>query len=381
MARILYGVAGEGMGHAIRSRVLIDHLAREHDVQVVVSGRAHDYLKARESDHLGVKRIWGLTIVYEDNAVRNFRTFLENVRGGVLGGVPHNVLAYFELVEAFRPEVVVTDFETWSAIFARRHRLSCISVDNIQIVNRCEHPPEILRGERRAYLVGKSVVKAKLGPCYHHLVSTFFFPKVVKPRTTLHPPVFRPEILAARERTQRGDHLVVYQTSTSNRALTDILKRSGVECRIYGLRRDLAGDERDGNLVWRPFSEATFVEDLRTARGVVSGGSFTLMSESVFLGKPMLSVPVRRQFEQILNARWLEKLGYGLEAREITGERLGEFLERLPDLERSLSGYRQDGNSDLLGALDRTLQRALSGAPAEEDPEQDGESGLADPLL
>ncbi|MFO0584886.1 MAG: glycosyltransferase family protein [Anaeromyxobacter sp.] len=380
MARILYGVAGEGMGHAIRSRVIIDHLAREHDVQVVVSGRAHDYLKAREHDRLGVKKIWGLTIVYEDNTVRNLRTVLSNLRTGVLGGVPGNVKAYFELVEAFRPEVVVTDFETWSAIFAKRHRLPCISVDNIQVLNRCEHPDEIIRGERQAYLVGKGLVKAKLGPCYHYLISTFFYPKVVKPRTTLHPPAFRPEILAAK--AERGEHLVVYQTSTSNAELPTILARSGLECRIYGLRRDLAGDVREGNLVYRPFSERTFVEDLRTARAVVSGGSFTLMSEAVYLHKPMLSVPVQRQIEQIMNARWLEKLGYGMEADHITAENLGAFLERLPDLERRIGEYRQDGNSDLLGSLDRVLARALSGAPADgEDDAHDEGPALEDPLL
>jgi len=38
--RILYGVVGEGMGHAMRSRVILDELVKEHQVQVVVSGRA-----------------------------------------------------------------------------------------------------------------------------------------------------------------------------------------------------------------------------------------------------------------------------------------------------------------------------------------------------
>ena len=377
MARILYGVAGEGMGHAIRSRVLVDHLSRKHDVQVVVSGRAHDYLKAREHDRLGVKKIWGLTIVYEENTVRNLRTVLSNIRHGVMGGVPHNVAAYFQLVEAFRPEVVVTDFETWSAIFARRHRLPCISVDNIQVVNRCQHPKEILRGKRQSYFVAKGLVKAKVGPCYHYLVSTFFYPKVAKPRTTLHPPAFRPEILAAQP--EQGGHLVVYQTSTSNEALPEILSRSGVECRIYGLRRDLTEELREGNLRYRPFSEATFVEDLRTARGVVSGGSFTLMSEAVFLHKPMLSVPVQRQFEQILNARWLEKLGYGLEADRITAQSLGAFLERLPELSRTIATYRQDGNEDLLGNLDRVIDRALAGEPAESAGGGEADQ-VADPL-
>ena len=43
--RILYGVVGEGMGHATRSRVVIEHLlAQGHEVHVVVSGRAQRFL-------------------------------------------------------------------------------------------------------------------------------------------------------------------------------------------------------------------------------------------------------------------------------------------------------------------------------------------------
>jgi uncharacterized protein (TIGR00661 family) len=358
MARILYGVAGEGMGHAIRSRVVIEHLAEKHDVHVVVSGRAHDYLKARERDHLGVQKIWGLSIVYEDNEVRNFRTVLSNVRGAALGGWPRNVKAYFDLVEAFQPDLVVSDFETWSGLFARTHALPCISVDNNQIVNRCEHPPEIVAGHEGGYLVAKTVVKAKLPGCFHYLVATFFYPEVSKRRTTLHPPVLRPEILAAR--AEPGEHVLVYQTSTTNEALPDVLRRAGRECRVYGLRRDLAGDERDGNVLWRPFSEATFIEDLRTARAILSGGSFTLMSEAVYLHKPMLAVPVRKQFEQVLNARYLERLGYGMAADDITDEVLATFLSHLPRYEEGLARYRQDGNRDLLGKLDEVVAAATA---------------------
>jgi uncharacterized protein (TIGR00661 family) len=360
MARILYGVAGEGMGHAIRSRVVIDHLSRSHDVQVVVSGRAHGYLKSLERDRLGVNQIWGLSIVYEDNEVRNFRTVLANVTGAAFGGWPRNVKAYFDLALAFNPDVVVSDFESWSYLFAQTHGIPCVSVDNNQIVNRGEHPPEVIAGHEAEYLVAKAVVKAKLPGCFHYLIATFFQPLSVKRRTTLHPPVLRPEILAARP--ERGEHLLVYQTSTSNEALPEILRRGGRECRIYGLRRDLAADERDGNLLWRPFSEPAFIEDLRTARAVVSGGSFTLMSEAVYLGKPMLAVPVRGQFEQILNARYLERLGYGVAAETIDDAALAGFLARLPDLERGLAGYHQDGNRELLAKLDETIARAIEPA-------------------
>jgi hypothetical protein len=43
--RILYGVVGEGMDHATRSRVILEHLLSQgHEQRIVVSGRAHAFL-------------------------------------------------------------------------------------------------------------------------------------------------------------------------------------------------------------------------------------------------------------------------------------------------------------------------------------------------
>jgi hypothetical protein len=42
----------------------------------------------------------------------------------------------------------------------------------------------------------------------------------------------------------------------------------------------------------------------------------------------------------------------------VTPARLGEFIERLPELERRLRGYRQDGNREVLARLDQLLAEA-----------------------
>ena len=47
---ILYGVVGEGMGHATRSKVILDHLYPQHRILIVASGKAHDYLTRFYSD-------------------------------------------------------------------------------------------------------------------------------------------------------------------------------------------------------------------------------------------------------------------------------------------------------------------------------------------
>jgi uncharacterized protein (TIGR00661 family) len=295
--------------------------------------------------------------------VQKFRTLLENLKGAVRGW-PENVRAYFDVTERFAPDVVISDFESWSYLFARRHRLPLISVDNMQVINRCAHPPEILAGVESEYRLTNAIVKVKVAGANHYFVTTFFYPPTRKPRTSLHPPILRPEILAARP--ERGDHLLVYQTSTSNPRLIEMLARSGRECRLYGIRRGLTSEQREGNLRYRPFSETAFVDDLRTARAVIASGGFTLMSEAVYLRRPMLVVPVRQQFEQILNARYLQAEGYGLTADELDEDTLAAFLERLSDFEGNLARYQQDGNRDLLQALEGGLQAAArEGAAAD----------------
>lgn len=350
--RILYGVVGEGMGHATRSRVVLEHLTRHHDVHIVVSGRARDYLAKRFEN---VHNIWGFTIQYGENSVKKWQTVLQNLKGAVTGW-PQNVSKYFELVESFSPDVVISDFESFSYLFGRMHRLPVISVDNMQVINRCEHSAELVAAHEADFELTRSIVQSKLPGAFHYLVSTFFYPPVRKPRTTLAPSILRPEILEAR--SEPGEHLLVYQTATGNTGLMETLRQTGLECRVYGFRRDLTADLRDGTLLFRPFSESGFIEDLRTARAVVGGGGYTLMSEAVYLHKPMLSVPVAGQFEQVLNGLYLEQLGYGKCVSNIDAGSLGDFLARVPTCARALAGYAQDGNSVLLSTLDRLLAEA-----------------------
>ena len=99
-------------------------------------------------------------------------------------------------------------------------------------------------------------------------------------------------------------------------------------------------------------------DNLRTAAGVIASAGFTLMGEAVYLRRPMLAIPVVGQLEQILNARYLEREGYGLCAETLTDARLREFIERLPAFEQKLAGYRQDGNRDLLEALENGVSQA-----------------------
>jgi len=244
-----------------------------HEVEILSSNRAAQHLAKRFEE---VHTIHGLHIVTDDNRVRRGKTLWSNVRQG-LKNLPKQLDAYFNLIEDFRPEAVISDFESFSYLYAKAHDLPIFSVDNQQVMNRCEVPEEVIGDDRRDFEVVKAFVKAKLPFCDHYLVATFFEPPIRKKRTTLFPPILRPEILAAK--TSRGEHLLVYQTTQDNDALVATLKQAAIPCRVYGMRRDIDADVVDENLVHRPFSESTFIADLASARAVVASAGFTLMGE------------------------------------------------------------------------------------------------------
>lgn len=351
--KILYGVVGDGMGHAIRSSVVIPWLIeRGHELEIVVSGRAYEFLKARFD---GVQEIWGMHMVMADNQLDKSATASAFLKGA-LSGLPDNIMRYFKMADRFEPELVISDFETWSALYGNRHRLPVICIDNIQAVRRLWHPPEILKGRKAEWRLAKSIIKAKVPNAYHYLVSTFFDAEVKKKNTTLVPPILRPIILEA-EPTD-GEHVLVYQTSPTFAALPEVLKLfEDIPFKIYGLKRDITEEETDENLTFCPFSEDGFVADLASCRGVIASSGFTLISEALHLHKPMLCTPVRGQFEQVMNARYIEYLGYGMQDEELDEFTIRAFLNHLPEFKENLEAYPQRDNSELFGELEGLFDR------------------------
>jgi uncharacterized protein (TIGR00661 family) len=108
--------------------------------------------------------------------------------------------------------------------------------------------------------------------------------------------------------------------------------------------------------VIKDFSEEGFVEDLAQARAVVTNGGLSLIGEALYLGKPVYSVPVQHQFEQLMNARYLEGLGYGLSADVVDPDVLRLFLTENAKYAERVRKHAQDGNTILFSAVDDVLR-------------------------
>jgi hypothetical protein len=68
-----------------------------------------------------------------------------------------------------------------------------------------------------------------------------------------------------------------------------------------------------------------------------------------------LAIPVKHQFEQIFNAYWLDKMGYGAYWEELNKERVESFLYNIPQYVEKLEAYPRQGNQALLKKLDALI--------------------------
>ena len=207
------------------------------------------------------------------------------------------------------------------------------------------------------YQITKAFVKAKLPGCDHYIITTFFFPTIKKKYredTTLVPPILRKSILDVKARAKFGHHVLVYQTSTSDKTLIPTLNSiEGERFIVYGLRKNA----HNGNCQIKEFSEDGFVEDLASAKAIVSNGGLSLIGEAVYLGKPVYSVPVKHQYEQMMNARYIEELGYGLCADSIDGDMLRMFLREQPRYAARVARHTQEGNEVLFTTVDKLVKQ------------------------
>jgi uncharacterized protein (TIGR00661 family) len=348
--KILYGVNGEGLGHATRSEVVIGALLGEHDVRVMASGAAYGYLHKRLQH---VSEIFGPSFAMDRGEIRRWAS-VTGTMAAARRELPGSVRRWIDAVEEWRPDVVVTDFEPLSGMYARSSRTPLICVDNIHMIDRCRHDDGIIGDAREDFLLARAVTRAMVPTAGDYLITTFFRPPLLRGRTELVPPIVRPAIVAARP--VRGEHLLVY--SGGSDALIDALRACGNPCRVYVMRGGPPAGTTDGVIEYRPRSVEGFLEDLVSARGVVTGGGFSLLSEAVYLGKPVLSVPLRGQFEQLMNARYLQRAGFGMCAPAVDHRTLEGFIEALDGFHDRLRGYVQDGNVEALEAIEERVTAA-----------------------
>lgn len=283
--RVLYAIQGTGNGHLSRARDIVPLLKEQQvDVELLVSGTQSQVVFPYRIDH----QFQGISFLY-------------NKRGGVDYGrtVVSNFSRCFwremHALEVERFDLVINDFEPVSAWAARLHQVPCVALGH----QASFFSPLAPRPSRKEWL-GEQVLQ-RYAPADNWV--GFHFDAY---DTGIHTPVIRQEVRNL-QATNRG-HYTVYLPAMSDKRLIRLLSHiPEVDWQVFSRTSRIS--YRHQNIWIHPIENQTFLESLAGAEGILTGAGFELPAESLYLGKKLCVVPIKRQYEQQCNAAALARLG------------------------------------------------------------------------
>lgn len=356
MGKIFYSLAGEGRGHATRVRAMVEVLRAEHDIVIYAPAMAYDFLaQAYQESPVRVKRIPGLCFTYTRKKTLNYwATGWHGLK--TIATYPQLVRQLRCDVENEQPDLVITDFEPSLPYAAQLCGIPYISLTHQHFLISYDLGSLPLRLQLQARFMAW-FVKAFYSNQIQTIVSSFYFPPLRPNQQNVQQigVLLRPEILQAVP--EQGQHLVAYLRRSISPELFRALVECGSEVRIYGL----GVQPSVGALHFCKVDAYRFVEDLATSRALISTAGNQLIGEALFLGKPVLAMPECGNYEQRINAHFLNRSGAGvaINMQAVTVRHIRRVLERFQDISQYVDRQRLNGN---LAAL-RILCHYLPGRP------------------
>ncbi len=343
MARILFGVMGDSLGHLTQALAVVREM-RSHEFLFMGGGRT---LGLRR-EGFPVEEVPMPSTHYFNNSV-DFHSTIRNGIGVILDG-NKTVERVAGIIKEFSPDLVLSAYEYFSPMVAQKLGITCVSIDNQHFLSKCVHLNP--GGQSVSRLLFSLPLRNMFSRADRYFVNCFFpCVPIDQLDTEVFPPLLSPAVQAVRP--AEGDHVLVYQTSPTFGRLVRVLEEMPHRFIIYGL-----GDRPGfGNLEFKKPSSDRFLHDLAHCRYVITNGGHNVISEALYLGKPVFSFPIRFAYEQFFNACMLQKLGYGDYSldREPTEAALKAFEARLDFFRERISQGDFFGNRKLASRLEALL--------------------------
>lgn len=344
MAKILYGVAGEGSGHSTRVKVIIEYLqSKNHTVKVISYGKGYKALRP----YFDIEKIFGLHFAFKNNEIKPLLTIFNNL--SKTSEAAKSVKKINTIIDKFRPDFIFSDFEPISAYLAKIKKIPLISIDNQHRLNNTEI--EYPNNYKKDAFIAKAITRLMMFGAKAYLIIDFSSPNITHKKTFVFPPILRNEILSIKPKDK--NYILVY-LSSAFKEIIPILKSIKTKFIIYGFEKD----KEEKNLIFKKNSYDGFLKDLADCKAIIANAGFSLIGEALYLKKPYLAIPIKGQFEQIFNAYYLEKTGYGKYYDELNKEKIELFLNNLDYYKNNLKKYKAGDNKKIFKKIDELISEA-----------------------
>lgn len=282
--KILFAIQATGNGHISRAREIVPLLQQHGQVDLLVSGTQADV----SLDQSLTYRFHGFSFIFgKTGGVNNWKTYRNMNLFKLKKDISSLPLKQYNLI--------INDFEPVSAWACKLQGRPIVSLSH-QAAFISKKTPRPSAAFNWAELLFRYYA-----PTTHHIGFHF------KPYDDfIHTPVIRSQI--RNEETSDLGHITVYLPSFHDRLLLPYLHQlPDIKWEVFSKHSTIS--YRNKNVWVNPVSNLEFNHSLVQSHGLLTGGGFEGPSEALFLGKKVMMIPMKNQFEQQCNAEAARQMG------------------------------------------------------------------------
>lgn len=332
--KFLLAVQGEGRGHMTQAITLYDLLLEKgHEVSAVIIGSSN----RREIPSFIYDRIKCPIIkVNSPNFVSDKKNKSINIPKSVffnlmkLGKFRQSLQQIDEIIQKYKPDRIVNFFDLMMGLYYRMRKPNlphiCIAHQYIYLHPDFQFPKSKITDQFAIKLFTKLTAtnsKKQLALSFYSLPEKEIQVKIV-------PPLLRKDVFALEVKNE--DFYLIYLVN--NGYFEEIIawheRNQEIELHCFtddpiSLKNNFKFNPRKLHI--HAINDKLFLEKMSKARGIASTAGFESVCEAMYLGKPMLMVPVKGHFEQYCNSRDAFNAGAGIYSDSFNLDLLLEYSD------------------------------------------------------
>lgn len=282
--KILYAIQGTGNGHISRARDIVPVLSEYAELDILVSGIQADV----ELGYPIKYKFRGASLIFgKRGGVDVFATYWKSNMRQLLKDI--NKLPIHEY------GLVISDFEPVSAWACRLSGRPCIGLSHQSAVLHEKAPkPKKIDPVGKLILKKYAPVTASYGFHFQAYAEGIFTPVIRQAVRNL-------------EVSNHGHYAVYLPAYDDQRLLKALSKFQNVRWEVFS--KHTKKPYRFDNISVQPVSNEAFLKSMSKSAGVLCGAGFETPAEALFLGKKLMAIPMKGQYEQQCNAAALSAMG------------------------------------------------------------------------
>ncbi len=282
--KVLYAIQGTGNGHIARAGEIIPILRNKVDLDILISGTQANIQLPFEVDY----QLHGLGFTF---GMAGGINFWKTARNLALVKLYRNVK---ELpVEKY--DLVINDFEPVTAWACAMKKVPIVSLSHQSAVLH-ENAPRPQKLDRMGEFVLKNYAPA--GKTYGFHFASY--------GERIFTPVIRSEIRNAKV-YNNGQYTVYLPAYSEKKIIECLIRFRHINWTVFSKHSKIAYEF--ANIKVSPVDNSAFIHHMVNCQGVLCGAGFETPAEVLYLGKKLMVIPMKGQYEQQCNAAALKKLG------------------------------------------------------------------------